>query len=304
MSTSPATATTPATAQRAAAPGLGNPLGKALVWVIPGSLVGGWVSGHPALRGQPSGSLRTPQGDPRCPPRPHPSRPQADQPADYERPKTSVRRTFTESKAGVKTTEFYVMVIFVAGVLLSTYADQDTLARRDGWFFAALAVGAYILTAASPSSVAVSPTPRTRATAEPSARPWTDAPDPCGSGASCVPRSLHRRRHPFTDQRRPSSRRRRRRGHRDRTDVGPGRRATTPPRPHRSGRVRSPTARGRRQLADAGIDLHLFEPDAATLQVLGITRSTGHERPRRPPHVPRHGSSDRSLTGGVAAGRR
>jgi hypothetical protein len=72
-----------------------------------------------------------------------PTRP--NQTADYERPTTSVRRTFTESKAGAKTTEFYVMVIFVAGVLLSTYADQDTLARRDGWFFAALAVGAYIL---------------------------------------------------------------------------------------------------------------------------------------------------------------
>ena len=68
-----------------------------------------------------------------------PTRP--NQTADYERPKTSVRQTFTESK----TTEFYVMVIFVAGVLLSTYADQDTLARRDGWFFAALALGAYIL---------------------------------------------------------------------------------------------------------------------------------------------------------------
>ena len=67
------------------------------------------------------------------------------QTVDYERPRTGVRQTFTESKAGVKTTEFYVMVIFVAGVLLATYADQDTLARRDGWFFAALAVGAYIL---------------------------------------------------------------------------------------------------------------------------------------------------------------
>ena len=72
-----------------------------------------------------------------------PTRP--DQTTDYERARTTVRRTFTESKAGAKTTEFYVMVIFVAGVLLATYADQDTLARRDGWFFAALAVGAYIL---------------------------------------------------------------------------------------------------------------------------------------------------------------
>ena len=71
--------------------------------------------------------------------------PRPNQTSDYERPRTGVRRTFTETKAGVKTTEFYVMLVFVAGVLLSTYADQDTLARRDGWFFAALAVGAYIL---------------------------------------------------------------------------------------------------------------------------------------------------------------
>jgi hypothetical protein len=48
-----------------------------------------------------------------------------------------------ETKLGFKTSEFYVMVVFVAGVLLATYADQDSLARRDGWFFAALAVGAY-----------------------------------------------------------------------------------------------------------------------------------------------------------------
>jgi hypothetical protein len=71
--------------------------------------------------------------------------PRQNQTSDYERPRTGVRRTFTETKAGVKTTEFYVMLVFVAGVLLATYADQDTLARRDGWFFAALAVGAYII---------------------------------------------------------------------------------------------------------------------------------------------------------------
>jgi hypothetical protein len=63
--------------------------------------------------------------------------------ARYERAVT--RRTYTETKNGFKTSEFYVMLVFVAGVLLSTYADQDSLARRDGWFFAALAVGAYIL---------------------------------------------------------------------------------------------------------------------------------------------------------------
>jgi len=71
-----------------------------------------------------------------------PTRP--NQTSDYERG-TGVRRTFTESKAGAKTTEFYVMLVFVAGVLLSSYADSDSLARRDGWFFAAVAVNTYIL---------------------------------------------------------------------------------------------------------------------------------------------------------------
>ena len=69
--------------------------------------------------------------------------------ASYDTPtnnyRSDTRRTFTETKLGFKTSEFYVMVVFVAGVLLATYADQDSLARRDGWFFAALAVGAYIV---------------------------------------------------------------------------------------------------------------------------------------------------------------
>jgi hypothetical protein len=72
-----------------------------------------------------------------------PTRP--NQTVDYERPRTSVRQTFTESKAGAKTTEFYVMLVFVAGVLLATYADSDSLARKDGWMVAGLAVAAYII---------------------------------------------------------------------------------------------------------------------------------------------------------------
>ena len=63
----------------------------------------------------------------------------------YDRPTTGVRRTFTETKLGFKTSEFYVMLVFVVGVLLATYADQDSLARDDGWFFAGLAVAAYIV---------------------------------------------------------------------------------------------------------------------------------------------------------------
>jgi len=63
----------------------------------------------------------------------------------YDRPVAGRRSTFTETKAGYKTTEFYVMLIFVVGVLIATYADEDSLARDDGWFFAALAVAAYIV---------------------------------------------------------------------------------------------------------------------------------------------------------------
>lgn len=47
--------------------------------------------------------------------------------ARYDSRSDGVRSTFTEAKLGFKTSEFYVMVIFVAGVLLATYADKDTL---------------------------------------------------------------------------------------------------------------------------------------------------------------------------------
>ena len=55
------------------------------------------------------------------------------------------RHRFTEAKDGFRTSEFYVMVVFVAAVLLATYLDADTLAREDGWRFAAFAVAAYII---------------------------------------------------------------------------------------------------------------------------------------------------------------
>lgn len=56
------------------------------------------------------------------------------------------RRTFTEAKNGFKTSEFYVMVLFVAGVLIAAYADaDDALARDDGWLYASFAVVAYVI---------------------------------------------------------------------------------------------------------------------------------------------------------------
>jgi len=60
-----------------------------------------------------------------------------------DRPRT--RPTFTEAKEGFKTSEFYVMLVFVAGVLIATYADKDTLTHADGFRYAAFAVAAYII---------------------------------------------------------------------------------------------------------------------------------------------------------------
>jgi hypothetical protein len=58
----------------------------------------------------------------------------------------TARTTFTESKLGVKTSEFYMMLIFVAGVIIAAYADaDDALSREDGWRFGALVAAAYIV---------------------------------------------------------------------------------------------------------------------------------------------------------------
>jgi len=54
-------------------------------------------------------------------------------------------RRFTETKAGIKTSEFLITLAFVGVVLLATYADEDSLAREDGWRFACFAVVAYII---------------------------------------------------------------------------------------------------------------------------------------------------------------
>ncbi len=65
--------------------------------------------------------------------------------SSYRANPSRVRSTFTEAKLGFKTSEFYVTVVFVAGVLLATYADKDTLTHSDGFRYAAFAVAAYIL---------------------------------------------------------------------------------------------------------------------------------------------------------------
>ena len=84
-------------------------------------------------------------------PQTHTDVPRSPAPSSYDRQPSidrqsvTTRRTFTETKNGFKTSEFYVMVLFVAGVLLSTYADSDSLARDQGWLIASFAVAAYII---------------------------------------------------------------------------------------------------------------------------------------------------------------
>lgn len=54
-------------------------------------------------------------------------------------------RRLTETKAGAKTTEFMLTVVFIAGVLIATYLDSDSLSRGDGWLTAAIVAAAYAI---------------------------------------------------------------------------------------------------------------------------------------------------------------
>ena len=65
--------------------------------------------------------------------------------ATHEATARSVRDTHTETRKSFRTTEFYAMLLFVAGVLVATYLDEDSLARADGWRYASFAVMAYIV---------------------------------------------------------------------------------------------------------------------------------------------------------------
>ena len=62
------------------------------------------------------------------------------------RDRTQKVRRLTETKAGPKTTEFIFMVLFIAGVLIATYIDDnDSLSTEDGWLYAAIAASAYFI---------------------------------------------------------------------------------------------------------------------------------------------------------------
>ena len=56
------------------------------------------------------------------------------------------RRTFTETKLGAKTSEFYLTIIAIAGILFATYIESDdSLVLDDGWRMASFVAIAYII---------------------------------------------------------------------------------------------------------------------------------------------------------------
>jgi hypothetical protein len=55
------------------------------------------------------------------------------------------RRSFTETRPGYSTTEFMVMVVAIAGILIATYWSDADLGANEGWKYATWVAVAYIL---------------------------------------------------------------------------------------------------------------------------------------------------------------
>jgi hypothetical protein len=60
-------------------------------------------------------------------------------------PRRDGYRTYTETKAGFKTTELMVAIIAIAGILIATYVDDAGLGANEGWRYATWVAVAYIL---------------------------------------------------------------------------------------------------------------------------------------------------------------
>ena len=55
------------------------------------------------------------------------------------------RRTFTESKAGFKTTEFMLAIAAIVAILIAVYVGDADLDAADGWRYASWVAAAYIV---------------------------------------------------------------------------------------------------------------------------------------------------------------
>jgi hypothetical protein len=54
-------------------------------------------------------------------------------------------KTFTETRAGFKTTEFVIMLAVVVAILIATYVADADLGANDGWRYISWVAAAYIL---------------------------------------------------------------------------------------------------------------------------------------------------------------
>jgi hypothetical protein len=67
-------------------------------------------------------------------------------PVQHADDRRSLRRSFTEAKNGFKTSEFYLTIVAIAGVLIATYLDNDdSLSVDDGFRYASWIAAAYII---------------------------------------------------------------------------------------------------------------------------------------------------------------
>ena len=62
-----------------------------------------------------------------------------------DRARPTTRRLSTETKSSFKTSEFYVLIAAVAGVLVASYADADSFARDDAWTLVAILAVGYMI---------------------------------------------------------------------------------------------------------------------------------------------------------------
>jgi hypothetical protein len=58
---------------------------------------------------------------------------------------TGFGRTFTETKAGFKTTEFMVALAAIVAILIATYVADADLGANEGWKYMAWVAVAYII---------------------------------------------------------------------------------------------------------------------------------------------------------------
>jgi hypothetical protein len=54
-------------------------------------------------------------------------------------------RTFTETKAGQKTTEFILTIAMVVALIIATYVGDADLDASEGWRYASWVVAAYVI---------------------------------------------------------------------------------------------------------------------------------------------------------------